>query len=449
MTMTDEQAAFVTLGCPKNQVDSEIMAGRLAEAGFRLTADLSKAGIIIVNTCGFIEKAREESIETILALARYKKEGACRLLVAVGCLVQRHLKELRQAMSEIDLFVTLDDMDRLADILRGRAEPSGAAGHKPVYLYDGKGPRFMEDGQVSAYLKISEGCDHRCAYCTIPLIRGDLRSRPLPFLVREAGLLADRGVRELNVIAHDCTAYGMDLGLDNGLVRLLEALLKLDRLHWIRLLYLYPYTVPPALLTLMQDEKRLCPYLDVPLQHSNRDILTRMGRDGDLRSVVSMIDRARRDVAGMTVRTTFIVGFPGETRARFRELVRFCEDMAFDRMGVFIYSPENGTKAADLEGRVGKKEKQARFEELMALQQRISEKKNRALVGKTVEVLLEGFHPDTEYLLRGRTAAMAPEVDGDVIINEGDGRFGEFFRVEVTEAHPYDLVGRIRHETES
>jgi len=442
--MARHSFSLVTLGCAKNQVDSEVIAGELIQAGFRATGELEEAAVIIVNTCGFIEKAREESIQTLLELARYKKTGKCRTLVAFGCLVQRHMTALQNAMEEIDFLVSLDDLSHLGAILKGERSPLNGSGKKPTFLYDGDVPRFIENGAVSAYLKISEGCDHRCAYCTIPQIRGDLRSRSIPSIIREARFLMGKGIKELNVVSHDCTAYGRDLGMNHGLTDLLGEILKLDRFHWIRLLYLYPYTIPQALTDFLKNEPRLCPYLDIPLQHCDEEILRHMGRPGDLRPVLSMIEKIRRRMPELTVRTTFIVGYPGETQKKFQALIRFCEEMAFDRVGVFTYSPEDQTAAARLKGHVSETEKNRRYEELMTVQQKISEKKNRSLIGRTMEVLLEGYHPETDLLLRGRTAAMAPEVDGDVLINDGEGDFGEFVQVEVMEAYAYDLIGRIK-----
>ena len=435
--------SLVTLGCSKNQVDSEIMAGALLRQGYRPTGNVEAADIIIINTCGFIEAAREESIQAILKLAQHKKKGKCRVLVAAGCLVQRYIKGLRKVLPEVDIYISLDEVADIGAILGGKRVSGAGRKERPEYLYDGEVPRFIEEGAVSAYLKISEGCDNRCHYCAIPLIRGSLRSRSPESLLQEARYLMDKGIRELNVIAHDCTAYGRDLGLENGLVTLTERLLSLKEFHWIRLLYLFPDTVPENLLDLMKDEERLCAYLDIPIQHCNKEILRRMGRNDDIRPVVSFIEKARKKIPDITIRTTCIVGFPGEKERQFEELLSFCRDMQFERLGVFSYSPEEGTAAARLPEKIPESLKKERSRRLLRLQQGISEKKNKSLLGKEVEVLLEGYHPETDFLWKGRTAAQAPEVDGDVIINEGQGAFGEFVAAEITDTYAYDLIGRI------
>ena len=441
------RVGFVSLGCPKNLVDSEVMMGTLARAGAELVADASQADVVVVNTCGFIDAAREESVDAILEAARLKTEGRCRRLVVAGCLVQRSHDELRREIPEIDAFAGLDDIPAILGIAApepGARVPWGdPIRGRATWLYDHDSPRLLSGPAHTAYLKIAEGCDNPCSFCAIPTFRGAFRSRRLGSILREAEQLAALGVRELNLIAQDSTHYGHDLGLLDGPARLLRALDELGPLRWIRLFYVYPNRVTESLLDAMASCPRVVKYLDMPLQSGSRAVLARMKRGGSADGHLRLIERMRARVADLVLRSTFIVGFPGESDAEFQETLDLVREARFDHVGAFAYSHEEATAAFAMEDDLPPQVKADRREELLALQESISLAKNRARLGRTIEVLCEGVHPESDDLLVGRHAGQAPEIDGAVILNEGEARAGEFVRAEVVEAHPFDLLARI------
>jgi ribosomal protein S12 methylthiotransferase len=472
------KVGFISLGCPKNTVDSEVMLGHLARAGAELTTEAAEADVIVVNTCGFIEAAKEESIETLLEAARLKDTGRLRRLVVAGCMVQRYGEELRAAIPEIDAFVDLDGLAGIAAAV-GLAAPgaTGRAGgrmrpvagdvaargprrlpalppvaaaaatpgavHPATYLYDAATPRMRTGPRWSAYVKIAEGCDNTCSFCAIPSFRGAFRSRPLADIVSEARRLAGEGVVEINLIAQDSTAYGTDIGLSHGPARLLESLSGVEGLRWIRLFYVYPNKVQDSLLDAIGSLPNVARYIDIPLQHAAREVLARMRRGGSADAHLRLLDRIRARVPGVSLRSTVIVGFPGETEADFEELLEFTDRARFDHLGVFTYSHEDRTGAFELDDDVPAAVKEERRGEIMRRQEILSRQLNAARVGGTFTVLCEGAAEETEHLLQGRLEGQAPEVDGRVLINDGTTGPGEFVRVRITKAHPFDLVGRI------
>lgn len=438
---------FVNLGCSKNQVDSEVMLGALAKDGFELTADPARAEVVIINTCGFIEEAKQESINAIIEHGALKKNGVCKVLIAAGCLSQRYQGELLKELPELDGVVGTGDTGRIAEICRTLLGP----GHKtrqvwaspPPYLYDELTPRLRLGKTHSAYVKIAEGCNRNCAFCAIPIMRGKQRSRPIESIVAEARTLAAEGVREINLISQDTINYGVDLGVRNGLVSLLRELVTVKGLRWIRPFYLYPQQVTDELIDLYAGEEKITKYIDMPFQHINDAVLKRMHRLGNKAHITTLVDRLRTRIPGLSFRTAFIVGFPGETRAAFAELKRWLTDMEFDRVGVFLYSDEEGTSAVELGRKIDRTVMEARRDELLALQETISLKKSRQKIGSTLEVLVEGVSEETDLLLAARHEGQAPEIDGVVYLNDGTANSGDFVKAEITDAAAYDLVGRI------
>ena len=440
---------LITLGCAKNQVDSEYMLSGLEAEGFTLTEELDEADAIVVNTCGFIQPAKEESIEVILEAAGYKKpEGNCRVLVVVGCLAQRYTEQLKVEVPEVDLFLGLGDEQRnLAPLLRRLL---GIAPHSPAIAPSvTRGPRLVESASRGwAYLKIAEGCNNRCSYCAIPSIRGVLVSSPPHELVEEARYLESLGVVELNLIAQDLTAYGHDRGgAHPGLVELLNMLLSETSIPWLRMLYAHPAHLKEDLLKLMATEERILPYLDLPIQHASDRILARMGRRVTADRLIRLITRAREIVDSLVLRTTVLVGYPGETPRDFDQLLEFVARMRFDRLGAFVYSPEEGTPAAEQRNRVPQAEKERRVEILLELQRQISAERNAERVGKVMPVLIErSLEPEEalygEYGWAGRSPAHAPEVDGWVYTASKQIKPGNIARVRIEEAQDYDLFGR-------
>ncbi len=444
------RVGFVSLGCSKNLVDSEVMLGHLDRAGCTLVTDPAEADVIVVNTCAFVESAREESIQAILEAARFKETGRLRRLVVAGCLVQRSAKDLAKSLPEVDAFVGLDDL-HLVSAAAGLEEPDAASsGGRPVlpagrstFLYDHQSPRRRATAPWTAFLKIAEGCDHTCSFCAIPSFRGEFRSRRLGSILREAGDLASSGVRELNLIAQDSSHFGRDLGIEDGLARLLHGLDEVEGLRWVRLHYLYPNTITPSLIDAMASLPRVAKYVDMPLQHAHPDTLRRMRRGGGARSHHELLDRFRSAIPDVALRTTLIVGFPGETDEEFDTLLRFVEEERFQHLGVFPYSHEEGTSAGTLADDVAPEVKEERRSRLMEAQQRIAREHGAGMIGRVVEVLVEGAHPETEHLLAGRMSTQARDVDGGILINEGTAAPGEFVRVEITDVAGYDLVGRV------
>ncbi len=441
---TGKRVHVISLGCPKNRVDSEHMVGQLLAEDHVLVDDPAQAEVIVVNTCSFIQPATEESIDTVLEMAGYKHTGRCEKLVVTGCMVQRYGVSLEGELPEVDHFLGTGEEHRLAEVLK-RRDGSGPKSHVdlPLYLPDELAPRVNSWSACSAYLKISEGCDHRCAFCIIPTLRGKLRSRTIPSLVTEARGLAAQGVRELNLVSQDSTAYGKDLEGGGGVGALLQALSEVDGIEWLRLHYAYPHGLPTGLLEQLANNPKVCRYLDIPLQHASGPVLKAMRRGVTREGQERILERIRKHVPGISLRTTFIVGFPGETDEDFRVLCDFVQDQAFDHVGVFTYHQEDGTPAATLPGQVPDELKAARRDELMKIQRKISRKRMKSLVGTTTEVLIEGVSEESDLLLRGRTRIQAPDVDGQVYVaNAPIGTaVGQILRVKITQAADYDLVG--------
>jgi len=432
---------MVSLGCPKNLVDAEVMLGHLREAGYRIVNEVSAADTIVVNTCGFIDQAKQESVNAVLEAARERRAGRLRRLVVTGCLAHRYETELRCEIPEID--ATLGTGQPAGIVAAVSGEPTCCQRSRRGFLADRTSPRMLSTPPFTAYVKISEGCNHVCSFCVIPRLRGRYRSRPLEDVVAEVQCLAERGVKEINLVAQDTTLYGRDLGLRDGLAALLHRLAGIDRVRWIRVLYAYPTTVSDAILEAMAGEDKVVKYLDMPLQHVSVPVLRRMRRPTGKGQRLGMVERVRRQVPGISLRTSFIVGFPGETEDDFAQLRACLDAIEFDHVGVFAYSDEDGTAAFSLPDRVPPRVKQLRRRQLLRVQQRVSARRNRRRIGERVEVLVEGTHPETRLLLKGRLSTQAPEIDGAVLINDGAAAAGSFVTCEVTEAHPYDLVARI------
>jgi ribosomal protein S12 methylthiotransferase len=441
---------FVSLGCPKNRVDTEVMLGHVADAGHRVVADPADADVIVVNTCGFIGEAKQESVDAILEMARHKEAGRCQRLVVTGCLSQRYPTELAEEMPEVDHFLGTDEVALVAQAVVGATSRVQVA-ETPRYLYDDLAPRRPSMAVHTAYVKIAEGCDRPCAFCIIPRLRGPQRSRQAASVVREAQSLAAAGAREICLVAQDLTTYGRDLpgGRAGGgptLAALLAELAGVEGLRWIRLHYAYPTAVDDALLAVMAAEARVAKYLDVPLQHVDDAVLKSMRRGHGSRVVHQLVERVRARVPGATLRTTFIVGHPGETDAAFQRLCDFVRAADLDRVGVFTYSREEGTVAALLPGRVPAREAEARRRELLRIQRNISKKKLRALRGREIEVLVEGPSDESEYVLMGRHEGQAPEIDGQVYLSlrgEEAPRPGDLVRARITHSAEYDLAGDV------
>jgi len=437
----------VSLGCPKNLVDSEIMLGHLKNAGHEIVPD-DRARVVLVNTCGFIDKAKEESVNAILEQVERKNRGEIDRVIVAGCMVQKYGADLAAEIPEVDFFLGLDDLEKAPAAALGLPSlPRFSDKPMATRVYDELSPRVLTRAKGYAFLKVAEGCNNPCTFCVIPQMRGLQRSRTIASLLTEARWLESQGMRELNLIAQDTTRYGEDLGMKRqGLTRLVEALLGETGFPWIRFLYAYPKTLDASVLALMASDPRFVPYVDIPLQHVSREILSAMRRGGDPKTYHSMIDRMRKAVPDLTIRTTFIVGFPGETDGHFRELCEFVRGAEFDNLGVFAYSPEPSSGAEPLGDPVPAEVKEERREFLLSLQQPIARKRLRAWKGRTVDVLVEGECDETEHLLEGRTTGMAPEIDGRVLINELADfpvRPGDLVRAKVTESHAYDLVAKV------
>ncbi len=472
-----QKVGFISLGCPKNLVDSEVMMGMLARAGAELTRRAEDADVIVVNTCSFIDSAQQESVNTILEMAGHKTSGKAKKLVVAGCLVERYRDQIRKDIPEVDAVVGTGELLQILSatgitpassttnsplvVLNSRPEGDaraaqgrfsreswdGAIGDLPNYLYDEDTPRILATPQHMAYIKIAEGCDHPCTFCIIPQLRGQFRSRRFESVIAEAERLAQSGVREVTLIGQDTTCYGEDFGLKDGLALLLEKLAHIEDLHWVRFLYAYPNKITGKLLETIASHEKICSYMDVPLQHASAAVLKRMKRGGGAEVFLKSIHKMRRVIPDLTLRTSFIVGFPGETEKEFEELCEFVREAQFDWMGAFSYSDQEGAGAYGLEKKLSAAEIERRRKHLMSIQRQISKKKKKALIGREFDLLLEGESEETELLLEGRTAMHAPEIDGKVFVNdfpeETRPEPGQFYRCEVTEAHDYDLVARI------
>jgi len=466
----------VSLGCPKNLVDSEVMMGMLARAGAELTPAAEDADVIVVNTCSFIGSAQQESVDTILEMARHKATGKTRKLVVAGCLVERFRDEIRKNIPEVDAVVGTGELDRIlaatgvADttpasspftILTSRPEGDhrrehgrfarnswdGAIADLPNYLYDDGTPRVLTTPGYAAYIKIAEGCDHPCTFCIIPQLRGQFRSRRFESVIAEAERLAKSGVREITLIGQDTTCYGEDLGLRDGLALLLEKLASVDGLRWIRFLYAYPNKITGRLLDTIAAHDIICSYIDVPLQHASASVLKRMKRGGGADLFLRSIEKMRRTIPDLTLRTSFVVGFPGETEKEFEDLCEFTQEAGFDWMGAFGYSDQEGAGAYMLEKKLPAREIERRRKSLMSIQKKISRAKKKALIGREFDLLLMGPSEESDLLLEGRTAMHAPEIDGKVFVNDYpaglEPQEGQFYRCQITEAHDYDLIAAI------
>ena len=436
---------LISLGCAKNLVDSEHMLGQLKSEGFEFASRIEEADIAVINTCAFIQTGVEEAIDTILEAGNLRRQGKLKRLIVAGCLVQRYGYKLRRDIPEVDGWLGTGEMLRISDVaLNGRfvsAQPFFIG--RPTVLPDHSAPRIQTTPFYSAYLKVADGCSHGCSYCMIPRLRGPFRSRSMASVITEAKGMVRRGVKEINLVAQDITMYGEDLEESPCLEELLEHLVMIEGLRWVRLMYCNPWRVSDRLLELMDTEPTICPYLDLPLQHVHKALLKEMGRDRGEETPWELIERIRSRGRRISIRTTLMVGFPGETDEMFRELCDFVKMAQFDHLGVFVFSPEKGTRAARLGPRVDSKVAKRRLDDLMRIQRDISKTRHQDLVGHILPVLIEGQSPETEFLLKGRTATMAPEVDGQVLINEGNGILGEIMPVRVREAHAYDLIGEI------
>jgi ribosomal protein S12 methylthiotransferase len=484
------KVGFVSLGCPKNLVDSEVMMGMLSTGGAQITAKAEDADVIVVNTCSFIDTAKQESVNTILEMAQHKVTGKAQKLIVAGCLVERYRTEIQKNIPEVDAVVGTGELESIlaaAGIDPGipaepspfvilnhssnsqalksgvparaeglareqsgrfsRAEWDGAITDLPNYLYDETTPRVLATPKASAYIKIAEGCDHPCGFCIIPQLRGKFRSRHFESVIAEAERLASNGVREITLIGQDTTCYGEDLGLKDGLALLLERLARIEDLRWVRFLYAYPNKITGRLLETIASNSKICSYIDVPLQHASASVLKRMKRGAGAEIFLKSIAKMRRTISNLTLRTSFIVGFPGETEEDFDELCRLVQTAQFDWLGVFSYSDEDGSAAFHLDSKVPAKEIERRRKKLMQIQRQISKKNKRKLVGREFDVLALGPSEETELLWEGRTEMHAPEIDGKLFINDFGSHEelvpGTFYRCEITEAHDYDLVARI------
>ena len=440
---------FISLGCPKNLIDSEVMLGLIKGKGHILTTDTKEAEVIIVNTCSFIEDAKQESIDAILEAARLKSDGSCKRLIVTGCLAERYPQEIRSDLAEVDAILGTNQVLQIAGAIEGNNIPPpnsfGRVG-EDLFLYDHTMPRELITPRYSAYMKIAEGCNHTCSFCIIPKIRGPYRSRTIDSLVQEARQLAGRGVREVTLVSQDTTSYGADLGLQDGLAQLLEALDQVEDLVWIRFLYLYPNLVSEKLLEIVASSPRICKYIDMPLQHVSSRVLKSMRRGGDRSSLTRLVEHIRRRIPGLIFRTTMIVGYPGETEEDFEELKSFCKDMEFDRLGVFGYSDEADTAAYDCDSKVSRAVARHRLSVLMTQQTRIASRNNRSLVGKELPVLIEGVSRESALLLQGRLESQAPDIDGICLINDctvGELQPGEFRTIRITRAIQHDLLGTV------
>ncbi len=447
-----KKVGFVSLGCPKNLVDSEVMMGQLKAAGYEITNNSEEAETVVVNTCGFIESAKAESVEAILEATGAKANGVTKRVIVAGCLVERYRDDLMKELPEVDAFIGTNEIGRIleaADETKNFKElPLMQIGNKTAtYLYDFDTPRHRATESHTAFIKIAEGCDRPCAFCSIPGMRGSFRSRRLGSILKEAEDLTKQGVKEIVLIAQDSSRFGEDLGEVDALAKLVRALGEIQDLQWIRVMYAYPTHISDAFLEAIRDTPKAVKYLDMPLQHGSRNVLKLMKRGGTRESLEKLIRRVRDKVPGITIRTTFITGFPGETEADFEELMTFLRNCEFDNVGVFTYSDEEGTPAFDLPNKVDAKTAKQRRARLMKEQAKISKRKNFQKIGNVYRVLFEGNSQESDLLWQGRLEGQAQEIDGYILINDAPENFqpriGEFYNVKITEAHNYDLIGEI------
>jgi ribosomal protein S12 methylthiotransferase len=447
-----KKVGFVSLGCPKNLVDSEVMMGTLAEAGYEITNNADDADTVVVNTCGFIESAKQESIDAILEATSMKADGKAKRVIVAGCLVERYRDELVKELPDVDAFIGTSQVGEILKAADDRFDAEQLTltpvGNKTAtYLYDFDTPRYRATESHTAFIKIAEGCDRPCAFCSIPGMRGSFRSRRFGSIIEEARNLAKQGVKEVVLIAQDSSRYGEDLGQVDGLAALVRALGEINELEWVRVMYAYPTHISDAFLAAIAETPKAVKYLDMPLQHGSRNVLKLMKRGGTRDSLEKLIARVRARVPGITIRTTFITGFPGETEEDFEELMQFVRNCGFDNVGVFTYSDEEGTPAFVLQNKVDPKVAKRRRNILMKEQAKISRQINKAKVGQTFPVLFEGLSQESDLLFQGRLQGQAQEIDGYILINDMpqdmQPEIGAVYNVKITQAHEYDLVGEI------
>jgi ribosomal protein S12 methylthiotransferase len=447
-----KKVGFVSLGCPKNLVDSEVMMGQLKAAGYEITNNADEADTIVVNTCGFIESAKQESVEAILEATNAKANGKAQRVIVAGCLVERYRDDLMKELPEVDAFIGTNEVGRILEAADEKVNfkelPLVQIGNKTAtYLYDFDTPRYRATDSYTAFIKIAEGCDRPCAFCSIPSMRGSFRSRRFGSILKEAEDLAKQGVKEIVLIAQDSSRFGEDLGEVDALAKLIRALGEIKDLEWIRVMYAYPTHISDEFLNAIAETEKAVKYLDMPLQHGSRNVLKLMKRGGTRESLEKLIRRVREKVPGITIRTTFITGFPGETEEDFEQLMAFVRNCEFDNVGVFTYSDEEGTPAFDLPNKVDAKTAKQRRARLMKEQAKISKRKNKEKIGKTYRVLFEGYSQESDLLFQGSLEGQAQEIDGYILINDMpenlDPKIGEFYNVRINQAHDYDLIGEI------
>ena len=435
-----KKIGLVSLGCPKNTVDSERVLGDLVSSGFSLTPNEEDAEVIIVNTCGFIEWAKKESIDTILEMAKHKTEGKCKQLIVTGCLAERYSQELLDEIPEIDHMLGVGQYPQLKNIIEDNDLLSKNHVATPAEYYESYTDRLLTTAFYTAYLKISEGCSNRCAFCIIPKMRGPMLSRSPESILAETEHLARKGVKEFNLISQDTTMYGFDLRMKAGLVRLLQEMAKVEGVEWLRLLYCYPTFLNSELIEYIASETKVCRYIDVPLQHTHDEMLKSMKRQETEGGVRKMLDEVRLKIPDVALRTTFITGFPGETETHFRHMVRFLCEMEFDHVGIFTYSDEEGTTAYDYPDRVLQEVKEERKNILMEFQKEVVLRKNRDRIGRVESVLVEGFDPQENYLMTGRLASQAPDIDGQILLEKCEAEPGQIISVKIKGVADYDLI---------
>jgi ribosomal protein S12 methylthiotransferase len=447
-----KKVGFMSLGCPKNLVDSEVMMGQLKSSGYEIVSDASEAETVVVNTCGFIESAKQESIDAILEATQLKSDGKAQRVIVAGCLVERYRDDLIKEMPEVDAFIGTNEINRILEVSDDQIDPKTlplySIGKKTAtYLYDDSSPRFLATASHTAFVKIAEGCDRPCAFCSIPAMRGSFRSRRFGSIMKEAQDLADQGVKEIVLIAQDSSRYGEDLGDVNALAQLINELCSIEKLKWVRVMYAFPTHISDEFLKAIANNPKAVKYLDMPLQHASRNMLKSMKRGGTRESLEKLIKRVRDKVPNIAIRTTFIVGFPGETEADFEQLMAFVQNCEFDNVGVFTYSDEEGTPAFDILPKVDAKTMKSRRSRLMKEQAKISKRKNQSKIGKIFPVMFEGVSKESDLLFQGRLEGQADDIDGYILINDLpehlEPKVGEIYNVKINEAHEYDLIGQI------
>lgn len=437
---------MISLGCPRNLVDSEVMVGILKEKGYPIAEKIDESDIAIVNTCAFIKDATDESIDTILALADLKKRKIIKHIIVAGCLAQRYKDKLKQELAEVDGIIGTGDLPRIGSIVRNisKKKTFSVISEKPEFIYSHRHKRSFITPTHYIYVKIQEGCSNKCSYCIIPQLRGQLRSRPRASILKEIEAITEKGIiSELNIIGQDTTFYGYDLYKESRIADLLRSIATMDKVRWIRLLYTHPAHYSDELIEIIKNEASICKYLDLPIQHISDKVLKDMNRNTTAHSIQSLIERLRENIPGLAIRTTVMVGFPGETESDFKKLLSFLKDTKFERLGVFSYSNEEGSRSARRKDQISDKVKQERLSEIMKLQQEISSEQNSALLGRALDVLIDEKSSKEEGLYLGRTESDAPSVDGQVFVKAKDLKPGDFVKVNITDTLEYDLVGEV------